>query len=138
MRMLILILIITGLSIGCQEPSNNIDPVHQDTIQYQSKPSTEIGNDIEVRIDTEKKPEEKTCGFTDGTHTAAVDYYNPKTKHTAKYDLQVHVKDCKVVQIDFPNGGWLDEDHIPATEINEAGDAALKDDKGRAWKIHLH
>jgi hypothetical protein len=139
MRILILLLITTGLAIGCREPSNNIDAVHQDTTQYEAKPSAEIGHYIEIKIDTEKKSKEKTCGFTDGTHSATADYYNPKTDHTAKYyDLQVRVKDCKVVQIDFPNGGWLDESHIPATEINDNGDATLKDDKGRTWKIHLH
>jgi hypothetical protein len=138
MRIRILLLITTGLVIGCQERSNNIDVVHQDTTQYEPKPLAEIGNDIEIRNDTEKKSKEKTCGIADGTHSATVDYYNSKTDHTAKYDLKVRVKDCKVIQIDFPNGGWLDESHIPATEINGNGDAALKDDKGRAWKIHLY
>lgn len=138
MRLLILLLITTGLAIGCREPSNNIAPVHQDTIQYQSKPSAEFGNDIEIKIDKEEETEETSCEFKDGTHAATVNYYNPKTGHTAKYELKVHVKDCKVVQIDFPNGGWLDESHITAAEINDNRDAALKDDKGRDWEIHLH
>ena len=138
MRILILLLITTGLGIRCREPSNNIDPVRQDTIQYQSKPSDEFGREIVIKIDKKEETEETSCEFKDGMHAATVNYYNPKTGHTAKYELEVHVEDCQVVQIDFPNGGWLDKDHIPATEINEAGDAALKDDKGRTWKIHLH
>jgi major membrane immunogen (membrane-anchored lipoprotein) len=139
MRILILLLISTGLAIGCRGPSNNIDAVRPpDTIQYQSNPSVDIGHDIEVKADKGKKPEKKTCNFTDGMHAATVDYYNPKTEHTAKYDLQVQVKDCKIVQLNFPNGGWLDEDHIQPTDLNEEGGANLKDDKGRIWKVHMH
>jgi hypothetical protein len=138
MRILILLLMTAGLAIGCREPSNNIGTVLHDTTQYEPKASTEIGYDIEIKIDKKEETEETGCEFEDGTHAATVNYYNPQTGHTAKYELEVQVEDCKVVQIDFPNGGWLDEDHIPATEINDTGDAALKDDKGRDWKIHLH
>lgn len=138
MRILTLLLITTWLALGCGESSNSSTAVELDTAQYAPNISTETGNEIEVRIDTKEEAKKTGCNFKDGTHSATVDYYNPQTGHTAKYELEVHVEDCKVVQIDFPNGGWLDEDHIPATEINEAGDAALKDDKGRAWKIRLH
>lgn len=139
MRILILLLITASLIIGCRNPSNNIEPVHQDTTPYEQKPSAEIGHDIEIKVDEEKDTEKASCTFKDGTHAATVNYHNPTTDHTATYnDLQVHVKDCKIVQIDFPNGGWLDESHIPATRINDNGEATLKDDKGRTWKIHLH
>jgi hypothetical protein len=137
MRILMLLLISTGLAIGCREPSNNTGAVYKDPVRYQPKPSIENSNDIEVKIDAKERPEEASCEFKDGTHAATVDYYNPQTGHIAKYELQVHVEDCKVIKLDFPNGGWLDESHIPATAINDNGDATLKDDKKRIWKVHL-
>lgn len=128
MRTLILLLLTTRLFFGCREPLNNSSVVPQDNSEH--KPNT-------LKI-TKDVVGETNCNFKDGTHSATVDYYNPKTKHSAQYDLKVHVKDCKIIQIDFPNGGWLDEDHIPQTQINENKEAVLTDDKGRQWKIHLN
>jgi major membrane immunogen (membrane-anchored lipoprotein) len=127
MRILVLTLIITWLLSTCGTSSNKSHVVSNNSAQYE----------LNTIID-KKEASNTNCGFKDGTYFASADYHNPKTKHTAKYELQVHVKDCKVVQIDFPNGGWLDEDHIPATQINESKEAVLKDDKGRQWKIRLH
>lgn len=127
MRMLILSLIVSWVIIACKEPSTSNAIVTPDTAQYAPTPLL-TKEDVAV----------KQCDFKDGTHSASVGYRNPKTEHTAKYELKVHVKDCRVIQIDFPNGGWLDEDHIPATQINENKEAVLKDDKGREWKVRLH
>jgi hypothetical protein len=131
MRKLILFLLTTWLIFGCKEPSKRSSVTSQDTAQHKTNTENELNIAKEVVGET-------NCGFKDGTHSAAVDYFNPKTNHTAKYDLKVHVKDCKIIQIDFPNGGWLDEDHIPQTQINENKEAVLKDDKGRQWKVHLN
>ena len=130
MRILILLLITTWLVLGCRDSSNSSVVVRQDTVQYEPNAPTVAGN--------EKEAVETNCDIKDGSHSATVDYYNPKTGHTAKYELVVHVEDCKIVQIDFPNGGWLDEDHIPRAQINSDKEAVLRDDKGRQWKIHLH
>jgi hypothetical protein len=127
MRTLILFLFTTWLIFGCKESSKSSFVTSQDTDV----------NEHKLNI-AKEEASETNCGFKDGTHSAAVNYYNPKTKHTAQYDLKVHVKDCSIVQIDFPNGGWLDEDHIPQTPINENKEAVLTDDKGRIWKIHLN
>jgi uncharacterized protein with FMN-binding domain len=121
MRIFILLLITARLAFGCRETSN----------------SSLSSNEKEIKVVKEKSVE-TSCGYKDGTYSATVDYCNPKTAHTAKYELEIHVKDCKIVQIDFPNGGWLDEDHISQTQINRNREAVLKDDKGRLWKIHLH
>ncbi len=137
MRTLILFLLTTWLIFGCREPSKSSSVASQDTAQHKPNTSSVDGNENELNIAKEEAGR-KNCGFKDGTHSAAVDYFNPKTNHTAKYGLKVHVKDCKIIQIDFPNGGWLDEDHIPQTQINENKEAVLKDDKGRQWKVHLN
>ena len=77
------------------------------------------------------------CGFDDGEYDATVKYYNPKTYYTAKYDLKVDVKNCKVTVIHFPKGGWLDNTHIKAAALDEDGDASATDDKYRKWDIHI-
>ena len=137
MRIFILLPITTCLALGCREPSNSIATVPQDSVQYETNTSAEIGNEIEIKIATEEAAIETGCDFEDGKHSATVDYFNPKTGHRTKYELEVHVEDCKIVQIDFPNGGWLDEDHMPQTQINRNREVVFKDDKGRQWKIHL-
>lgn len=43
----------------------------------------------------------------DGTYSAMVSYYNPETGFSNSYDLDVEVENNEVVQIDFPNGGYL-------------------------------
>ena len=131
MRILHLICVINWLVVGCKEQSNNNFAVSQDTIQNELNKSTLADNEKE-------KADQTTCNFENGTHAATVEYYNPKTQHKAKYELKVNVKDCKVIRINFPNGGWLDEDHIPQTQIDRTNEAMLTDDKGRQWKVHLN
>jgi len=77
------------------------------------------------------------CGIADGTYRSDVDYYNPKTRYTASYTLDVVVSDCEVVEIDFPKGGWLDSDHIDATAIDDDGTAEVKDDRGCTFEVHI-
>lgn len=77
------------------------------------------------------------CGFDDGEYDATVKYYNPKTYHTAKYDLKVYVEDCQVTVIHFPKGGWLDKAHIEPADLDEDGDASATDDRDRKWDIHI-
>lgn len=77
------------------------------------------------------------CDIVDGTHTAHVHYYNPRTAFGAVYTLDVEVKDGKVIQINFPNGGWLDDSHVLPTQVDVNGKAILADDSGRVYKIHI-
>lgn len=74
---------------------------------------------------------------TDGTYSADVDYYNPDTGYSASYTLDVEVIDGCVTTIYFPNGGYLDDTHIDATELDENGDCAVYDDEGREYSIHI-
>ncbi len=77
------------------------------------------------------------CGYDDGSYSAEVDYYNPKTGFTNTYELNVQVQDCNIIEIDFPKGGWLDSDHIDPTAIDEDGNASIEDDQGRNFDVHL-
>ncbi len=78
------------------------------------------------------------CGFEDGEYDATVKYYNPKTYHTATYDLKVEVENCKVIVIHFPKGGWLDDTHINPAELGTDGNTSAIDDRYRNWDIHIN
>jgi hypothetical protein len=77
------------------------------------------------------------CKFDDGTYSATVDYDNPNTGYSATYTLSVDVQDCQVVQINFPNDGYLDEDHISAADIDEDGHASVDGEDGKTYEIQI-
>lgn len=79
--------------------------------------------------------DEEEAEIEDGSHTATVEYYNPRTGHSATYDLDVEVEDGEVIQIDFPNGGW--EDDFSPGEIDEDGSAFVEDAEGRQFDISI-
>lgn len=72
----------------------------------------------------------------DGTHTATVDYDNPKTGYSKTYTLDVDVEDGQVSEIDFPNGGYLDDSRISSDNI-EDGNCTVEDDEGRTYDVQL-
>ena len=88
---------------------------------------------------SKKKIKQSSEGeFEDGTYSATVDYKNSKTGHSATYTLDVDVEDGQVVQINFPNGGWMDEDHFEAKEIDKNGEVIITDDRYYEYTIsHL-
>ena len=77
------------------------------------------------------------CGYEDGTYQATVVYKNSKTGYSTTYTLDVEVEDCQVVQINFPNGGHLDSDHILSGELDESGSASIKGEIGKSYEVHL-
>lgn len=85
--------------------------------------------------DDEEENDEKT--IADGTYLATVDYNNPETGYSATYTLNVEVQDGQVVQIDFPNGGYLDDDHITPADIDEDGNATVEGEDGKTYEVHI-
>lgn len=77
------------------------------------------------------------CQFDDGTYSSTVDYYNPETGYSATYTLDVEVVNCQVIRINFPNDGYLDEDHISYTDIDEDGNASVDGEDGKTYKVHI-
>ncbi len=82
--------------------------------------------------------ENSDCNFEDGNYTAIVDYNNPETSYSATYTLDVEVEDCQVVQINFPNDGYLDEDHISYADIDEDGRATVYGEEGKTYEIQIN
>ena len=58
-------------------------------------------------------------------------------------DLEVEVENNEVVRIDFPKGGWLDDDIHPSesrlnpSELDENGETTMEDDNGRTFEIKI-
>jgi hypothetical protein len=77
------------------------------------------------------------CGFDDDTYSATVHYNNSETGYSATYTLDVEVEDCQIVQINFPNDGYLDEDHISYADIESDGSALVYGEDGKTYEIEL-
>lgn len=77
------------------------------------------------------------CKFEDGTYSATVEYYNSETEYSATYTLDVEVENGQIVQIDFPNGGWVDEDHITAADLDENGFANVSGEDGKSYQVQI-
>lgn len=133
MYIYILLLIIFSCSSDKQnrekESARDNRPVHY----IDDSTSTDDGDDENM----EESENSDDCKFDDGSYSATVDYYNPETGYSQTYTLEVDVEDCQVIQINFPKGGWLDEDHISPAEIDEEGNASIDGENGKTYEVHL-
>lgn len=105
--------------------------------QKSSKKSSDIDsseNEEQVFMETDNY---NSCNYDDGVYSATVDYYNPETEFSSTYTLDVEVANCEVIQINFPNDGYLDEDNITNTTIDENGDAFIDGEDGKTYEVHL-
>lgn len=71
-----------------------------------------------------------------GTYCAEVEYYNPNTGIRKTYDLDVEVEDGYLVQINWPNGGWLDGTHFSSEDIS-SGECSFRSDRGYRYTVRL-
>lgn len=74
--------------------------------------------------------------YPDGKYVADVEYYNSKTGTESFYSLDVKVRNGKVVEIQFDNGGWLDDSHFYPERLRR-GKARFTDDTDRDWEVKL-
>ena len=75
--------------------------------------------------------------FEDGTYSATVDYYNPETGYSETYTLDVEVEDNQLTIIYFPNGGYIDSDHIWPEELDEYGFVSIQGEEGKAYDVQI-
>lgn len=125
------ICIVSIISVSCKSD------IEKKTSSSQSKNQEEKSINNTNQTDFNQNSHSSNCGFSDDSYSATVDYYNPETGYSQTYNLDVEVQDCMVVQINFPKGGWLDEDHISATEIDEDGNATLDGENGKTYEVHI-
>lgn len=126
-------LILLCFITSCTSKTENSQGSNSSTNSYSSTSSNE-----EEDEDSEETSGYSTgCKFEDGTYSATVDYNNPETGYSATYTLDVEVQDCQVVQINFPNDGYLDEDHISYADIDEDGNATVDGEDGKTYEIQI-
>jgi hypothetical protein len=75
--------------------------------------------------------------YPDGTYCAEVQYRNPHTGTHSTYTLTVEVESNEVTQINFPNGGWMDQDHFNGADLDDEGNASFNSDKGYDYEIQI-
>lgn len=76
-------------------------------------------------------------GYETGSYCADVSYHNTNTGTSSTYTLNVEVEDNVLVQIDFPNGGWLDNDHFLAEDLDASGFCSFTTDRGYEMEVEI-
>jgi hypothetical protein len=109
---LLLLISLLLINIGCSNKSSN-----------------------ESSDDNEYYSEEN--GYEDGTYCAEVTYYNQNTGTRNTYTLEVEVESNELVKIYWNNGGWLDEDHFNAQELDNDGTCSFTSDKEYEYNIEI-
>lgn len=122
-------------SQGESAPSSRTD-APADNNSSSSNQSYSNNNDNSERTITNTDNEEDHKN-QDGTRSATVDYYNPTTGYSSTYTLDVEVEDGQVKQINFPNGGYLDDDHITPADIDDDGNAHVEGEDGKTYDVHV-
>lgn len=121
------LLIVVYIVLSCNQQSKSSD-------NPQSFYSTSTDQDG-ISWDTNESyvPEDE---ITDGTYCAEVEYYNPNTGTRSTYELDVEVEDGYLIQINWPNGGWLDETHFTSEDIT-SGECGFTSDRGYRYTVVL-
>ncbi|UMB52621.1 hypothetical protein MKD41_09755 [Lutibacter sp. A64] len=78
-----------------------------------------------------------SSGYSNGENCATVEYYNPDTEKHSTYTLKVNVKDNRVTDIYWDNGGKLNEKHYKEYAYLDDGIASFIDDRGREFIVYL-
>ncbi len=134
MNRLLILIFISTLSVisSCSEKTDKAGSSTPKSTYEESDSNTNEEDESE-----DNQVEDSGCKYDDGTYSASVDYYNPVTEYSATYNLDVEVQDCQIVQINFPNDGYLDYDHITYADIDENGEATVFGEDGKTYNIRL-
>ena len=121
-RFFIILTFIISL-VSCKSKSSNE--------AYEISPSTKstTTNNKIWKEDQEDYPDAKYC--------ADVGYYNSNTGTHSSYRLTVDIKNNKVIALDWPNGGRLEEGHFSRAELDEEGHTSFKSDKGYNYEVQI-
>ncbi|MBP7984623.1 MAG: hypothetical protein KAZ28_03165 [Bacteroidaceae bacterium] len=126
-----------SLLVGCGNSSSSSSN-REDESSYNTDESDDI-NDGNIDEENDYASiDDDDSALEDGTYTATVDYYNPNTGYSNTYTLDVEVENNQVVQIDFPNDGYLDDSHIDPEELDANRQCSIEDDEGRIFDIQIN
>jgi len=94
-----------------------------------SKPITNSSKEKNVTNDEDS--------YLDDTYCAELEYHNPNTGTKSSYILTVKVESNEIVEIHWPNGGKLDENHFSGANLDEEGHASFTNDKGYEYDVQI-
>ncbi len=134
----LIILLIVIISCNSKNSESNSDESLNNSYTIEQE-NTDDEISYETNDDNERIIENNYsgCKFEDGDYSATVDYNNSETGYSATYTLDVEVSDCQVIRINFPNDGYLDEDHISYADIDEDGKASVDGEDGKTYQIQI-
>ncbi len=75
--------------------------------------------------------------YKDGTYCASVTYDNPSTGTNHTYNLNVEVRNNKLIKILWPNGGWLDDSHFTPPHLSVNSSCSFRSDKGYTYTVKI-
>ncbi|MCD9575674.1 hypothetical protein [Flavobacterium soyae] len=75
-------------------------------------------------------------GYPDGTYCAEIDYYYSETGTNSTYILLVEIENNELIEIHWPNGGWLDNSHFTPPDIS-SGEASFTSDRGVDYTVKI-
>ncbi len=142
MKKISILLLFLTLLFSCQK-SNNSTSTSDETSEsttatsFADFPKEVDPMDMEISDDDDvQKYLDATGDYPDGTYCAEVEYYNSSTGTRRSYDLDVEVQNGDLVQIDWPNGGWLDSTHFSPDNIS-SGEVRFTSDKGYRYTVTI-
>src|SRR5688572_17659213 len=124
LMVLLLGVLVTGCSSNDNEGYEATEVTYAEEIDdsssddYSGYQSSSSYSDQEGRNYSAYDEEESEDGYEDGTRSATVNYYNPRTGTRSTYTLDVDVEDNEVTKIHWPNGGYTDESHFSSEDIS--------------------
>ena len=102
--------------------------------------SAALKNTENAQISTglrESSVSEVVEGYPDDIYCAEVSYFNPRTGTRSAYTLKVEVQENEVVQINFPNGGWIDQNDFSDAFLEDDGTTSFVLDNGYQYDIAI-
>ena len=139
MNKIFILLIFFTLFLGCKKSDSSSSNFSESTNTSSFATLTEDINPEDMVISDDEDVQrylDATGDYPDGTYCAEVEYYNSSTGTRRSYDLDVEVENGDLVQIDWPNGGWLDSTHFSPENIS-TGEVSFRSDKGYNYTVTL-
>lgn len=139
MKKIFILLIFFTLFHGCKKTDSSSSNPSEFTNSSSFATLTADTNPEDMEISDDEDVQrylDATGDYPDGTYCAEVEYYNSSTGTRSSYDLDVEVENGDLVQIDWPNGGWLDSTHFYPESIS-SGEVSFRSDKGYNYTVTL-
>lgn len=131
-------LVLLILLLGCKTKAG-----HPDSEEKISIPSSldnggnQNSSDGLYNNDVNSDDNEASEKYPDDIYCAEVEYHNPNTGTTSSYTLTVEVENNEIITINWPSGGWLDEDNFSGAELDEDGSTYFTSDYGYEYNIRI-